>query len=186
MTAYQYTDGLNYSFGKATLWVSFMMRRMAETMEISPDRVVVLGYNLDSPVKTQEQVPAITIQERTIGDYTAPKIGGSTSTAITRTINPTYLISATGDHGDIYNLWLLHFYNGSPQYLIWCTEYEELYKTKCPEWSDSKIVNTIGTDAFGAGQSWTISFIQAIEISPSNKNIEDIIIPPNAVIAIYE
>lgn len=179
---------LNYGLGAASLWLAFIFEKILESLnneegEEIQNRLVIEGYQIDSPKFDQDSHPTIVIQQLRKENWVQPRIGGRTSTSITTMRKYKFGINVTGDQGRIYELFFYHYYNGSPQFLEWNTEFADTYSLCVPEFASDEAIDINNLDEYGVGQSWIISFLYILDYSSSPVNIENIEIPANAIIA---
>lgn len=177
---------LNYGLGESTLWLVFMFEKILSTIGVDESRVIVNGFQLDSPKFDQKNHPTITIQELKKGRWTNTRLGGNTSTSITRTRKYTFGLSFTGDQGKIYETFYYHYYNGSPQFKEWNCEFLEKFKVNIPEWGSDEDVDINNFDSYGAGDSLIVSFIHSLDYSSSTDNLQSIRVSENSIKAEYE
>lgn len=186
----RYRQHLNYSIGEPTLWLVYIFENIMAGMtgedgQPIENRIVVSGYNLDSPKFNQKRDPVVVIQEVNKRQWLKPMLTGKTSTSITTTQRLQFGINATGDQGRIYNLWLYHYYTGTPQFLQWNREFCENYNLAAPEFGADDDIGIINSDAYGAGQSWFINFLHTVDYSSSTRRIDTVTLADDVIVAEY-
>ena len=184
-----YQEGVNYGFGYATLWLVFMFEKVIEVAgKGDRTRVIVDGYDLSNPIpgSLQETDPIITIKQITFSNLTNPSFGGSVSTAMRTKRIYEFGVAVSGDQGNFYNLWLYHYWNGSPQWVAWNEEFVSLTGQKTPEFGGDKMFQIGKEDRYAVGMGWFVKFLYTDEFAPSQLNLTGVVIPDNAVIARYE